>query len=1283
MIKKIVLPFLWICGFAGMVTAQEFTNTRILNQAAIGYRISGEANYARALSLAKTKGWPLSIKGPEGRIGVLVGVDDFGLPKYYITNNNTVAAATTRANQLWPSGATGLNLTGSSANMKNKLAIWDGGSVLGSHVELTGRVIQKDNPASTSDHATHVSGTMIASGVNPSAKGMAYGIQGIIAYDFTSDITEIASEASNLILSNHSYSIVSGWNYNSSKNRWEFNGNSTDNEDYKFGYYNSDSQALDSIAYNAPFYLIVKSAGNNRNENGPAIGDNYWRYNAGGTMIDAGTRPSGISSNDSYDIISWDAGAKNILTVGAVSGIPSGYSRKEDVVMSKFSSWGPTDDGRIKPDIVADGINLLSPIASTATSYATFSGTSMAAPNATGSLLLLQEYYSKLKNFATAFLRSATLKGLAIHTANEAGNAPGPDYEFGWGLLNVQKAAEVLTAAVPNNNPSTSAHLLYENTLAQGGTFTTTVIASGKGALSATICWTDVKGNVDKVNVLNNRTKNLVNDLDIRITKGSGTTLKTYYPWTLDVISPSAAAIRRDNSTDNVERVDLDSTVPGETYTITISHKGTLARGSQAYSLLISGVGGTAYCASASGGGGARIDSVSFKGIHAGNTAGSKTYTDNRNYVADIEASETIPIAVKVSTADTTTNSRIVKVFIDYNNNGVFDSGEMVAVSGTLTSAAQIYTGSISASSSLAVGNICLMRIIVQETSTAADISACGTYGKGETQDYRVRVVSPANDMAINEIISPASGDCLSDVQYVTIKIRNNGSVDQTTIPVSLAVATGSTSVLNLSATYPGTITALSTVKYTFQTPYVSAGGTTYTITATASLAADQTSINNALAATFSTAPKPAAVSATGIICENTATLKVTNPTPSNYFWYSSPTTNQPFALGSTANSSIIPANNTFYVAAEARGSIGPVNKLVYSSGGYNHFNGNFVRFNNTVPVLLESVRLYVGNPGKVKITVGNIITENTDGSYSYNELSSTILDLYATKPNPSPNPTEATTNENPVDDTGAVFYLGLPVLETGDHIINVILLNPDGTQISNLVTRTGASLFRNGNITGTTTYPTGINRVAQFTGNSATGATVSQSQFYYFFYDLKVRTADCVSDRIALVANQVPTPVIAQVADSLVSSIASGNQWYVNDTVINNANTNHFKPTRHGTYKVVVTDAFGCQKTSNNISVVVTAIDPTVMAREIKLSVSPNPNNGVFNVSFEVIDKGDLSIEILNAAGQKVYNQSQRDFVGKYSKEISIPSLASELYILKIDHNKKNYIYKIITSQH
>jgi hypothetical protein len=1285
MMKKNTLLFLCICLLAGeALYAQVSTNERFLKQASENLRISFDASYARAMRLAKEKKWPLSFTTNKGSIVKLVGVDAFDYPLYYTSHSNLIAAITTRANQLWPGGASGLGLSGSSANMKNKIGIWDGGNVLGTHVELTGKVTKKDNPNNPNrdehSHATHVAGTLVATGVNPNAKGMAFGATGILAYDADDDYSEMSAEASGLLLSNHSYGFGAGWIYNEGESRWQFEGRPNENQDYRFGYYSEQAQILDEIAFNAPFYLIVKSAGNSRSYNGPAVGQTYWRRDANGTYVSA-PRPDGIYSNDLYDVISLDAGAKNVLTVGAIQGLSSGYSRKEDVVMTDFSCWGPTDDGRIKPDIVADGVNLLSPTAESNNSYGYSTGTSMSAPNATGSLFLLQEHFSKLKNSATAFLRSATLKGLAIHSADEAGDAIGPDYRFGWGLLNVEKAAAVMTAAVSSSNAATSPHLLYENVMAQGQTFTTTVVASGKEPLKATISWTDPKGTSVTTNLLNNRTKMLVNDLDIKITSGSGASLRTYLPWTLDVNNPTSDAVRGDNTVDNVERVDLDTaTVPGITYTITVTHKGTL-RGAtsttttQAYSLLVSGGGGTAGCTSAPNSStGARIETFTFKTINVTNPAGNTSYTNNTNLIADIEAGQVSPISIKVGSSDATDQPKMLKVFIDYNSNGSFESGEQVAVSSALANNAT-FAGNITTPSSLSIGNVYLMRVVLLETSNAADISGCGSYGKGETQDYRVRVVNPTNDIAVNAIISPFNLDCGTDSMYATIAIRNNGSVNQTNIPVTLDIASSAGVVVSITATYPGTIPALTTHNYTLQNIFTLAAGAAYTITATVNLATDQFSSNNQLVSSITTSPKPApTASAVASNCNGVVNLRVNNPGTFNYYWYLSQTDKQPIAGGQSASTTIVPSNNTYYVGKEARGIMGVADKMVYPNGGYNHFSGNFMRFNNTVPVLIESARLYVGNPGKAKVTVGTITQENANGSYNYNIISTTILDLYATKPNPRP----GLIDSNLAEDKGAVYYLGLPVIPTGDHFINVTLLNPDGSDVT--VANTGASLFRNNGITGSSTYPSGLNQVAQFTGNSATTGGSQPSQFYYFFYDTKVSTGECVSDRIAVVASTSPTPVITQQnKDLVVTNATTGIQWYENDVVIAGATGTTYTPTKSGNFKVIVTDALSCQRTSNVIAYVFTAIDPVVAAREINLKVSPNPNNGLFNLSFEVTSKADLSIEILNAAGQKVFSNFHSGFTGKYSKQIRVPALSAEVYMLRISHDKKNYVHKVI----
>jgi len=89
----------------------------------------------------------------------------------------------------------------------------------------------------------------------------------------------------------------------------------------------------------------------------------------------------------------------------------------------------------------------------------------MATPNTCGSLILLQQYYNSLYG---GYMKSATLKGLVIETADEAGSNPGPDYMYGWGLLDIAKAATVI-------RQKGGASIISEQTLNNGNTYTLNV----------------------------------------------------------------------------------------------------------------------------------------------------------------------------------------------------------------------------------------------------------------------------------------------------------------------------------------------------------------------------------------------------------------------------------------------------------------------------------------------------------------------------------------------------------------------------------------------------------------------------------------------------------------------------------------------------------------------------------------------------------------------------------------------------------------------------------------
>jgi len=1250
---RLVPTLIIMTGLCVNVHAQTQPQKAAFQRAAASYETQEKAMVARVQKTAREKNWPLAIRGRNGGIATLTGIDAQGNPVYTAINNNIVSAATIGTSKLWPGGITGLNLNGSSPEMKDKLAVWDGGKVKTTHVELAGRVVQRDNPATFEDHSTHVSGTLIAAGVNPLAKGMAFGLQELVAYDYNFNISEMLVESgNNLLLSSHSYGTIAGWYYNEDASRWEWYGQPGANEDYKFGFYSNDARLWDSIAYSAQYHLIVKSAGNNRNENGPTVGQPYYRFNSSGSMASAGNRPTGISNNDGYDIIPTYGVAKNILTVGAVNPLPSGYSAASDVQIAPFSSWGPTDDGRIKPDVVADGVNVLSCIGTSNTAYATYSGTSMATPAVAGSLLLLQEYYTKLNGGP---MRAASLKGLVIHTADEAGATPGPDYKYGWGLVNMEKAAAVITG---NRN----GYKISEDVLANGTPLTYSVIASGKGPLIITLCWADPEGKNSAL-ILNNDSLRLVNDLDIRVSRGA----TTYMPWVLNPASPGSAATTGDNFRDNVEKIEIPDAIPGETYLIRLSHKGSLKGNIQPYSLIMSGVGGVAYCntSAPSATGGGRIDSVSFAGIQNLNTAPCTGYVDFTNLAGTMEASSTVPLYVRVNSCDGTTVNKILKVYIDFNNDGDFDdAGELAATSGVLNGNT-FFSTNVNIPPTVQAGTYTRMRMVLQETSNAGDVMPCGAYNRGQTQDYRLLFTNPSNDVGIVGFISPLASSCSNGSQYVGIRFRNYGNTAKSNITLTGTVTENGNTVLSFNSTYTPVLNAQQESSYTFQTPFAAIAGKNYVIKIKATAAGDQNPSNDEVTLNLAVSGTQAAPTAQAEVCNgNSVVFNASNAGSDAILWYDQPNATAPIASGANASTTQIKADRTYYVARnDVSNKIGPASKSVWSNnGGYNsNFSGHFLKFTTYVPLTIETVKLYVGNPGKLTITVADFGQYNSDGTYTYFPISSTSFDVAATDPTP-------VAGEQAFDaaDNGAVYAINLSVPIPGDHIIILSMSN-------------GASVFRSGPFT-PSPYPYTIANVMSVTGNSAGGNTDPElyKSYYYFFYDMTLRLNGCASPRGTVVAGNSVTPVITLNSNVFSSSVANGNQWYLNGAAINGATGQTYTAVQNGEYQSIVVDVVGCNSASNKIQYGVTGI-PTIDPTEIGLKVMPNPNNGQFMLDFTVNKKADLSISLVNAIGQKVFVSRTPGFIGHYAQQVEAGKLSPGVYLLQVQHDNKSYLKKLI----
>ncbi|TXK52795.1 S8 family serine peptidase [Pontibacter qinzhouensis] len=1246
---------LWLLLFA-LVTASSAlaqqgitpirTNLEALQNLSAAAGRDYKVNRARAIELANRNGWVIEKTYKDGTHMSLQGLDAKGLPIYYITYNNTRAAATTKTDQLWSGGGLGLNLSGANSSVSSKLGVWDAGRVLETHQELRGRVVQKDNANTADDHATHVAGTLVASGVNGFAKGMAFGVRQLQAYDYNNDVSEMAAAANNLLVSNHSYGSIAGWRYNSDRKGtkgdpfWEWWGDAeiSDTVDYKFGYYSDVATSWDRISYNAPYYLIVKSAGNNRNDNGPAVGEPYYKRSRNGNFTLEASRPANISNNNGYDNIPTYGTAKNILTVGAVAPIPNGYNKPADVAVSAFSSFGPTDDGRIKPDIVGNGVAVLSTSSTSDFAYRSSNGTSMASPNVAGTLLLLQEHYANLNNGAA--MRSATLKGLAIHTADEAGPAPGPDYRHGWGLLNADKAASVIS----NTN---QAHLLQERSLNQSQTYTFQVVASGYGPLVATICWTDPEATATPIGreALNNRTPRLVNDLDLRVS-GLGT---THLPWTLNPLNPAQAASPGDNTLDNVEQITIANAVPGETYTIRVSHKGTLRNSRQDYSLLVSGIGGKAYCTSApSSDAGARLNSISLGSHTLTMPAGCST---TRNYTAAapifFEPGQTQVFTLNTGFCGTEAPTA-AKAFFDWNNNGSFtDAGEEATF---VTGTSNTLTAAVTAPGTVVAGNKVRMRLVLQETENSSSISACGSYSRGETQDYVVQLIRQQNDVGITNISIPGGTLCATPSQALVIRLRNFGEAAQTNIPVSVRVLQNGMEVATLTGVYNRTLAPFSEEEMLLESTFSTEAGTTYELVATSALETDVVASNNRLARTITISTPAAPPQASAVRCGTSSQYTLNSSGGSSTYWYASPDAAMPVAAGHQLSADLGLVGSSLYVALnDFAATVGPPTKSFATGGGYNQFTPDVLVTTNA-PMLLESARLYIGHSGRITFTAFN-----ADGA----PVSSRTLNVVATRTTPG-------TGVQPDDpaDAGAVYYLGLALPEAGNYRIGIAY---EG----------GATIYRNNE--GVEGYPFGLPNVFSITGSSANPGPLS---YYYYFYDLKIKALGCQSERVLAditTGASVPQPVVTRLDSTLVSSAPTGNRWYLNGRLLVGATGNTYIPQETGSYSVSVLGD-GC---ISEMSVPYTYIyRPDVPELGPELLVSPNPSTGRFRLELETAQAEDITFEVTDMVGHLLYTGKVEQRNGQFEGFVDLSGKASGVYLLRVQHGSRHYSRKLVVQR-
>ncbi|MFB0903140.1 MAG: S8 family serine peptidase, partial [Nonlabens sp.] len=379
----------------------------------------------------------------------------------------------------------GYGLTGKGV----KIGIWDGN--LEKHIDHTGRVTTREYE-SPSSHGEHVSGTIGGAGIlDPRAKGMAPDVQ-IYGWNFNTQSNglpvyaerDLAAANDGVELTSNSYGVLLSTGYNTTR-------------------YNVSDRGDDDVTVKYPFLLNVYSNGNAQT----AYPGGFY------TSTKASKNALHVAANDPNDLI------------------------------SSYSSFGPTLDGRLVPQISAVGSSVYS--LDYNNGYQIMSGTSMATPGTSGTLVLLYERY---KNIYANKPLASLMKALVSNTAKDVGK-PGPDYKYGFGNLNALRAVKAL-----DNK------MFYTASVTNGASFEKEIVVpAGLTSLKVMLAYSDIGATPGVTNIS-------VNDLDIKIVKDGVTTL----PWVLNPTLPNVNAKRGVDNLNNIEQITLDKPAAG-TYKIIVT----------------------------------------------------------------------------------------------------------------------------------------------------------------------------------------------------------------------------------------------------------------------------------------------------------------------------------------------------------------------------------------------------------------------------------------------------------------------------------------------------------------------------------------------------------------------------------------------------------------------------------------------------------------------------------------------------------------------------------------
>ncbi len=681
------------------------------------------------------------------------------------------------------------------------------------HIDFTGRLIDR-NANWTDGHGTHTTGTTGGGGIlNPMYKGMAP-MSTLISQNFSDILTNAPVYIGdyNMVLTNNSYYSGAG---------------GCPGE----GQYNALSNYVDEQIDSYDSLMHVFASGND----GDKTCSPY--------SLAFATIKSGFQC------------AKNVITVGAISNVT--------YTIANFSSLGPVSDGRTKPEIVAGGANIISTLPYN--TYGPDNGTSMAAPTVTGTLALLYERYKQLHGGSNP--SSALIKAVACNSADDLGN-PGPDYTYGFGMLNARTAVE----AIENNH-------FFSGAISNGSNISYSInsLPSGVQQLKIMLYWNDPAASISA-------STSLVNNLDLIVTGSDGI---QHHPM---ILNPNAAnvtdnAVEGIDSINNIEQVVINNPPAGN---ITISVNGTnITTSSQnfviAYEVINPSVtveypfgsetwvpGSTENIRWSAYGGDANSFTIEYSADNGNtwNTISNNVVSTARSYAW------TVP-----SVATNQALIRVTRNTVNYSDVSDYDFVILGQPTITLTSPcegyAQLVWNTISSASNYEV-----MMLKGDSMQTIASTTDTSYLLKGLNRDssywFTVRAINGAtagrrgiaaniipstnsacnfsnNDFTIDSLIAPITGRQFTSTQLgssvpISIELKNLGTLASSeSIPVSYQINGGSIVTENISSS----IASNAVYSYTFSAPYNFSNVGAYTIKAWVNYPGDTLHQNDTLTTTI------------------------------------------------------------------------------------------------------------------------------------------------------------------------------------------------------------------------------------------------------------------------------------------------------------------------------------------------------------------------------------------------------------------------------------------------